>query len=34
MPTSGTPDELMHRAGIDAEAIAGAARELAREKVG
>src|SRR4051794_23073705 len=34
MPTSGTPDELMRRAGIDAEAIAGAARELAREKVG
>jgi transketolase len=34
MPTSGKPAELMRRAGIDAEAIAGAARELAREKVG
>ncbi|HWT23314.1 MAG TPA: transketolase [Solirubrobacteraceae bacterium] len=34
MPTSGKPAELMRRAGIDAEAIAGAARELARERVG
>jgi transketolase len=33
MPTSGTPDELMHWAGIDAEGIAGAARKLARERV-
>src|SRR5215212_9377441 len=33
MPTSGSPDELMHAAGIDAEAIAGAARALARERV-
>jgi len=33
MPTSGSPDELLHWAGIDAEAIAGAARALAREKV-
>jgi transketolase len=30
MPVSGKPDELMHAAGIDAEAIASAARELAR----
>jgi transketolase len=29
MPTSGKPAELMHAAGIDAEAIAGAARSLA-----
>lgn len=28
MPTSGTPEELMHAAGIDAEAIAGAAQSL------
>jgi transketolase len=28
MPTSGTPEELMHEAGIDAEAIAEAARSL------
>ena len=28
MPTSGTPDELMHAAEIDADAIAGAARAL------
>jgi transketolase len=34
MPTSGTPDELLHGAGIDADAIADAARTLAREKVG
>jgi transketolase len=30
IPGSGTPDELIHGAGIDAEAIAGAARQLAR----
>jgi hypothetical protein len=29
MPGSGSPDELIHEAGIDANAIAGAARELA-----
>ena len=34
IPGSGTPDELMHWAGIDAEGIAGAARSLARERVG
>jgi transketolase len=34
MPTSGTPDELMHWAGIDADGIAGAARRLVRERVG
>ena len=34
MPTSGTPDELLHWAGIDADGIADAARTLAREKVG
>jgi transketolase len=28
MPGSGTPDELLHQAGIDAEAIADAARQL------
>jgi transketolase len=33
MPTSGTPDELLHRAEIDADAIADAARTLARETV-
>jgi transketolase len=33
MPTSGTPDELLHGAGIDADGIADAARALAREKV-
>jgi transketolase len=33
MPVSGKPEELMHAAGIDAEAIAHAARELARVKV-
>jgi transketolase len=33
MPTSGTPDELLHAAGIDADGIAGAARALARETV-
>ena len=30
MPTSGKPDELLHAAGIDAEAIVEAARQLAR----
>jgi transketolase len=30
MPTSGKPDELLHAAGIDAEAIADAARQVAR----
>jgi transketolase len=30
MPTSGKPDELLHAAGIDAEAIAGAAKNVAR----
>jgi transketolase len=30
MPTSGKPDELLHAAKIDAEAIADAARQLAR----
>ncbi len=34
MPTSGSPDELLHWAGIDAEGIADAARALARERVG
>jgi transketolase len=34
MPTSGTPDELLHWAGIDADGIAGAARALVRERVG
>jgi transketolase len=34
MPTSGSPDELLHWAGIDAEGIAGAARALVRERVG
>ena len=29
MPTSGKPAELLHHAGIDAEAIANAARQLA-----
>jgi transketolase len=29
LPGSGTPEELIHGAGIDAEAIAGAARQLA-----
>jgi transketolase len=33
MPTSGTPDELLHWAGIDAAGIAEAGRALAREKV-
>jgi transketolase len=31
MPGSGTPAELLHAAGIDAEAIAAAARELTRD---
>jgi transketolase len=30
MPVSGTPEELLHEAGIDAEAIAAAARAVAR----
>jgi transketolase len=30
MPTSGKPDELLHAAGIDTEAIVEAARQLAR----
>jgi transketolase len=30
LPGSGKPTELLHQAGIDADAIAGAARELAR----
>ncbi len=34
MPTSGSPDELLHWAGIDAEGIAGTARTLVRERVG
>jgi transketolase len=34
MPMSGKAPELRHAAGIDADAIVGAARELAREKVG
>jgi transketolase len=34
MPTSGTPDELLARAGIDARAIADAARSLARAHAG
>jgi transketolase len=33
MPTSGSPDELLHWAGIDADGIADAARALARERV-
>jgi transketolase len=33
MPGSGTPEELMHEAGIDAEAIAAAALELVRAPV-
>ncbi|HYM58621.1 MAG TPA: transketolase [Solirubrobacteraceae bacterium] len=32
MPTSGKPDELLRAAGIDAEAIATAARRLVRER--
>ena len=32
MPGSGTPDELIHEAGIDAEAIATAAREMEHEQ--
>jgi transketolase len=30
MPTSGKPDELLHAAGIDAEAITGAAKQVAK----
>jgi transketolase len=33
MPTSGKPAELMHAAGIDAEAIVAAARRLAKDRV-
>ena len=32
MPVSGTPEELLHAAGIDAEAIAAAARSVARAR--
>ncbi len=32
MPVSGTPEELLHAAGIDAEAIASAARAFVRER--
>jgi transketolase len=28
MPTSGTPDELLHAAGIDADAIVAAVQEM------
>jgi len=34
MPVSGTPDEQLHAAGIDAQAIAAAAREVAGGRVG
>jgi hypothetical protein len=34
MPGSGTPEELLHEAGIDAQAIATAARALARKTGG
>ncbi len=34
MPVSGTPEELMHQAGIDAEAIFVTAREVAFQEVG
>jgi transketolase len=34
MPVSGTPDELLHAAGIDADAIASAARELVGARAG
>jgi transketolase len=34
MPMSGTPDQLVHAAGIDAEAIAAAAQQLAQAKAG
>ncbi len=30
MPGSGSPEELLHEAGIDAEAIAAAARKVVR----
>jgi transketolase len=30
LPGSGTPDELLHEAGIDAEGITTAARRVAR----
>jgi hypothetical protein len=32
MSSSGSPEELMHAAGIDAEAIASAARSLVRAR--
>ena len=32
MPVSGTPEELLHEAGIDAEAIAAAARAVVRAR--
>jgi transketolase len=32
MPGSGTPEELIHEAGIDADAIVTAARELVGAK--
>jgi transketolase len=32
IPGSGSPEELIHGAGIDAEAIAGAARPLVRAR--
>ena len=34
VPTSGTPDELLHWAGIDADGIADAIRSMVRERVG
>jgi len=34
VPTSGTPDELLHWAGIDADGIADAVRSMVRERVG
>jgi transketolase len=32
MPVSGTPEELLHEAGIDAEAIAAAVKAVAGAK--
>ncbi len=34
VPTSGSPDELLHWAGIDADGIADAVRSMVRERVG
>jgi transketolase len=34
MPVSGTPEQLIHAAGIDAEAIAAAAQQLAQTRAG